>query len=268
MESENQRQWKELNLASFSERVVAFSVDLSLAVAGYIFSHALIFRHDSVLSSAHQAEWTALWTFLFLLYQAYFSGEGRSSLGKRLLGLRVVDMDGHPLSLGQSGMRSASYLLSSILDIGFLWSLFNPARQCWHDMVVGSVVIEEHPKAAAARALTRAAAFACLSLVAGLWYWNNVASPRYHRLMNVAYAQVGMKELGQLETIYRLQNGRYTDNFFALAPLSAQPRAFMRNMSNLFDPKTGVQITATDDKYRITAHAMDDNRTLVALNGP
>jgi len=165
-------------------------------------------------------------------------------------------------------MRSVTYLASSILDLGFLWSLFNVDRQCWHDMVVASVVITHQPKSVPARAFVRVAACGCMSLVAGLWYWNNVAADRYHRILNVAYAQVGMSELNQLQSIYHLKHHHYAENINDLAPLSAEPQTFRSNMDELFDSRKGIRIQAGKDKYTITAHAMDDNRTLVALNGP
>jgi uncharacterized RDD family membrane protein YckC len=268
MEKNNELSLEGLELASFSERVVAFVLDILLAAGGYAISHMVIFRADSVIGSPHAAEWTVLWTFLFVLYQTYFSSEGRTSLGKLLLGLAVVDEQGQPLAIGQAGLRSISYLLSSILDLGFLWSLFNPHRQCWHDMVVASVVVRQERRSEASHALVRVAAAACMALIGGLWYWNHVAEPRYTQIMNVAYANVGMAELKQLQRIYHLKHHRYANDISQLAPLSPEPDQFAQNMSNLFDHKAGVEIKADRDSYTVTARAMDDNRTLVALNGP
>ena len=258
----------ERHLASFSDRVVAFSIDVALFVAGYFLTLKAIFPDYAALVNPHQRTWTALWTVLFLGYQGYASGEGRASLGKSLMRLRVVDTDGRPLSLGSSAVRSVSYLLSSVLNLGFLWTFFNPARQGWHDMVVGSVVVEHGRRGARWRFASRAAASGLAALVAGLWYWNNFAAPRYRRVMEVGYAQVGLEELKQLERLYHLKHGKYANNLLDLAPLTGAPQVFMTDMAALFDPKLGVDIRTTNTGYQIVAHAVDPERTLVAFNGP
>lgn len=264
METETDKLSQEPDLASFSERVLAFSLDGAIFVLGYHLSFGLLLPADA--GADKYAIWTALWTFLFLIYQAYFSCEGRVSLGKRLLGLRVVGLDREPLSLGQAAMRSAAYLVSSILNLGFLWSLFNPARQCWHDMAVGSLVVVEHPKGLGAMRLARAGSLACLALLAGAWAWTYVWEPRYHRIMTMAYAHVGLAEMQELQKAYHERNGRYAESVFALSSVSPAPMNFLADMAALFDPEAGISITATDKGYTIVARARDPWRTPVSIS--
>ena len=99
-----------------------------------------MFRKYSVFINPYTGQWALLWTGFFLVYQGYLSCEGRRSLGKAAMGLRVVGREGEALGLGAAAMRSALYVVSSILNLGFLWSLLNPERRCWHDMAVGSRV--------------------------------------------------------------------------------------------------------------------------------
>lgn len=267
MASERDDELGELNLATFGDRVVAFTADIALAAAGYFLTLKLAFPAYGVLMNPHSGRWVILWTALFLIYQALMGGEGRVSLGKRLVGIRVVTADGEPLTLGQSLLRSATYLVSSVLNLGFLWSLFNPAKQCWHDLVVGSVVVESRPRAPFERVLVKAGATACLSFFAGLWYWNTLAAPRYHQLMDVAYAQVALEEIATLQRIHRRRHGRYADNLLTLAPLTGQPLTFMQDMTNLFDVKSGVRITTSRKGFTILARAMDSARTPVTFSG-
>lgn len=262
-ESEN----ADLNLAGFGDRLVAFSADIALAAAGYFLTLKLAFPAYAVFLNPHSGRWLALWTALFLVYQGLMSGEGRVSLGKRLVGIRVVTVDGEPLTLGQSLLRSVTYLVSSVLNLGFLWSLFNPAKQCWHDLVVGSVVVESRPRAPFERVLIRAGSVACLSFFAGLWYWNTLAAPRYYQIMDVAYAQVALEEIALLQKVHRRQTGRYADNLLALAPLTGQPLAFMRDMTGLFDVKAGIKIKTSKKGFTILARAMDVGRTPVTYSG-
>ena len=254
-----------VELAAFSERVLAFSLDAGLFVAGYYLSFRLAFpRYPLVLHPA-MAYWHFLWVALFVIYQAFFSSEGRASLGKALLGLRVLQ-DGESLSLRHAVLRSALYPVSAILGLGFLWALFSRERQCWHDMVVGSVVVRERPFRGGRSLLIRAGAGFCLLLLAGLGMWAFVWGPRYHRIMMVAYAKVGLKEMAQLQQLHRLEKARYADDLFGLAEASVDPNGFLAGAGNLLDVKSLV-FANTEQGFTIVARALDDQRTVVRISG-
>lgn len=170
--------------------------------------------------------------------------------------------------LRRAAMRSTGYLLSSILGAGFLWSLFNPAGQGWHDLIVGSVVVEVRPKRPGLRGLVRAGACACLLGFSSLWTWEYLIAADYYRNMTIAYTHVGLQELAQLQEIYRRRTGRYADNLLSLAAVSGDAKGFMLDMGALFDPKAGIRIRATSAGYRIDAKSRDVKSTPVSLIGP
>ncbi|MCX5797666.1 MAG: RDD family protein [Elusimicrobia bacterium] len=254
-------------LAAFSERVVAFSLDVALFVACYYVSLALVFRKQPVALNPYTGQWSLLWTGFFLLYQAYLSCEGRRSLGKAALGIRVVDRSGEALGLGAAALRSALYVASSIMNLGFLWALFNPARRCWHDLAVGSLVVRDTARPGGARPLVRLAAAGCIAVFLGVVAWKHVIGPRYQRNMDIAYARVGVMEIAKLETIHHRKFGVYAKDLLALAPLSGAPDAFMRDMANLLDVDSGIRIEADAKGYTITARATDDRKTLIIQKG-
>jgi hypothetical protein len=67
-----------------------------------------------------------------------------ATLGEIVLNLRVEKLDGGSLigDYGTALMRALSSLLSLLpLGLGFLWILFDPQRQTWHDKISGSVVV-------------------------------------------------------------------------------------------------------------------------------
>ncbi|MEK7857500.1 MAG: RDD family protein [Elusimicrobiota bacterium] len=257
---------EEHRLARFSERALAFSIDYALFALGYLLSLKLFFPMYALGLNPHSSLWVALWTALFIVYQGYASSEGRQSLGKSLLGLRVVDLGGHePLGLFDGIIRSLGYLVSSILSLGFAWSALSPNAQAFHDLAVGSVVVTDRPFGRGL--LVRAGALLSLSLFAGAWLWQNVYETRYNRIMTVAYSHVGLDRLTQLQSAYHRKNGRYADNLLSLATVSGDPANFLRSMAALFDTRAGIQFQTTAKGYTILARANDSRRTQVTISG-
>lgn len=61
--------------------------------------------------------------------------------GKLLMGVRVVRLDGQPLTIRCALLRYAGYWLSAIpLGLGFLWVLVDDERRAWHDKLAGTCV--------------------------------------------------------------------------------------------------------------------------------
>jgi uncharacterized RDD family membrane protein YckC len=64
------------------------------------------------------------------------------TIGKMITGIRVVRSDGRPVSLLWATVRFLAYVPSGLLlCAGFLWILWDPERQGWHDMLADTVVI-------------------------------------------------------------------------------------------------------------------------------
>ncbi len=83
----------------------------------------------------------------FLIGIGYFVtawAGGGMTLGKMVLGLRVVRADGTNLGWTKSILRYVGYIVSGIvLSLGFLWINIDKLRQGWHDKFAGSYVVRE-----------------------------------------------------------------------------------------------------------------------------
>lgn len=84
-----------------------------------------------------------------VVYYTYLHGKWGQTLGKRLLGLRVVrSQDGGPISYGTAAWRVAFEYLLAVLTCGIgalidvLWILFDPNRQALHDKVAKTYVVK------------------------------------------------------------------------------------------------------------------------------
>jgi uncharacterized RDD family membrane protein YckC len=76
---------------------------------------------------------------------AYFSGlwfwKG-TTIGGIVIGLKVVRADGKPLTFPVTLVRSLAAAFSVfVLFLGYLWIIWDPEKQGWHDKIAGTVVL-------------------------------------------------------------------------------------------------------------------------------
>jgi|SRR5690625_4144996 len=85
--------------------------------------------------------------FLLLVMAAFFIGfwwHDGQTLGMRAWHLRLQSQDGKPPSMRQLIIRLVVALLSwAAGGLGYLWSLFDPQRRTWHDLVSGTQILYE-----------------------------------------------------------------------------------------------------------------------------
>ncbi|MFJ8003544.1 RDD family protein [Streptomyces fagopyri] len=87
-----------------------------------------------------------------VVYDALPTARWGRTLGKRLCGIEVRDIEGHePPSFGPALRRWLVYSVPGVLGIGVvgvLWCLFDrPWRQCWHDKAAHTFVAARPPSA-------------------------------------------------------------------------------------------------------------------------
>ena len=84
---------------------------------------------------------------LSLIYYVGSWVKSGQTLGKTLVGVKIVNTDGTPLSGGKAFLRYIGYIISGIVaSLGFLWLAFDRKRQGWHDKLAGTVVVDEDTK--------------------------------------------------------------------------------------------------------------------------
>ncbi|NMB76414.1 MAG: RDD family protein [Myxococcales bacterium] len=81
-----------------------------------------------------------------LAYLTLFAAIGGQTLGKMILGLRVVTRAGHSLGAVRALLRLFGMFLASLPGLaGFLWAAFDRERRGWHDYVSGTLVVRLRP---------------------------------------------------------------------------------------------------------------------------
>ena len=79
----------------------------------------------------------------FIYYAVLESSEQQATWGKRLIGLRVTDLDGGQISFGRAAGRFFAKIVSYLtLLIGFLMQPFTTRKQALHDILAGTLVVK------------------------------------------------------------------------------------------------------------------------------
>ena len=78
------------------------------------------------------------WLYSSLLESSSWQG----TVGKKLIGLRVTDLNGHRISFGNATGRYFAKILSSMIClVGFIMVAFTEKRQGLHDQLAGTLVV-------------------------------------------------------------------------------------------------------------------------------
>jgi len=84
--------------------------------------------------------------FSFFLSAAYYifmiATQDGQTLGKRLMGIRVIRQDGHKIDYSTAILRFIGSLISAaVFGFGYLAALFNNQKLTWHDRIAKTYVI-------------------------------------------------------------------------------------------------------------------------------
>ncbi|MDF2614676.1 MAG: hypothetical protein K0S71_2462 [Clostridia bacterium] len=84
-------------------------------------------------------------TITTILYFAVLEGSSmQATLGKKVVGIKVVDSNGNGISIGEALIRSLCRMLSGcILGIGYFMALWDDNRQALHDKLAGTYVVTD-----------------------------------------------------------------------------------------------------------------------------
>ncbi|MBI4476020.1 MAG: RDD family protein [Acidobacteria bacterium] len=118
--------------ALFRDRLAAFVLDIILIL---VAQQILDLGGATIRDSA--------FFLLLLAYHVGFWTWKATTVGGIICQLRVVRVDGAPLSFADALVRGLSSIFSlAVLGIGCFWILRDPERQAWHDKIAGTYVVK------------------------------------------------------------------------------------------------------------------------------
>jgi uncharacterized RDD family membrane protein YckC len=135
-----------LEPADFGQRLGAFLFDLLLfmiVLMAATFMLSASSKRSIVSSNAMLAAFYGLGFVLFALNFVLLAGRAGQTVGKRLVGIRIVREDGEPIGIVQVLLRHCvGYTLSTLgAFLGFLWVIWDAKHQGWHDKIARTVVV-------------------------------------------------------------------------------------------------------------------------------
>jgi uncharacterized RDD family membrane protein YckC len=121
--------------AGFWRRFAAMVIDGILIGA----VTAMIEATDASTAVAVIAATAVVWIY----WVALEGGPRGQTLGKMALGIRVVDRDtSGPIGYGRAFLRRIVAIVSTaVIYLGYLWMLWDPEKQTWHDKAARALVV-------------------------------------------------------------------------------------------------------------------------------
>jgi uncharacterized RDD family membrane protein YckC/DNA-binding HxlR family transcriptional regulator len=141
-----QRKESQLPLASIKKRIPAFLIDFALILA---ITMAIIFL-PQIISISRESFFTSLTsTVLFItigllwVYSTLLEGFNSQTIGKRIMGLKVVRTDGKKMSYDHAAVRNFGKILPLLpFDLIIGWRLKNSTFMRYFDKFAGTTVID------------------------------------------------------------------------------------------------------------------------------
>jgi len=120
--------------AGFWRRFAAVLID------GLITSPFIIVDHWSWSFEGNYA----LSSLAFIVYETILVSQwGGYTVGKKIMGIRVVTTAGKQLDWVKSFVRAVSKILSGIpFGLGYFWMRWDKKSQTWHDKIADTFVVE------------------------------------------------------------------------------------------------------------------------------
>ena len=137
-------------VVGFGRRFLAILIDgffIFFASMLIAFLMGMIWMVLGWWTSANDWPWITVTAILMLVVSlVYYNGKWVQSsgqtLGKMMLGIRIVNWDGSPLTTGKMFLRYLGYIVSAFFaSMGFIWVAIDKKRRGWHDLIAGTYVV-------------------------------------------------------------------------------------------------------------------------------
>ena len=132
------------SLAGFFPRATAFIIDLVIVA---VIAYATLQLSFMVAGGGGTRGMNYIYPVLFLLASTYFiflHALGGKTIGKMLMGIRLISDEGRDVGIWNAFLRWFGYFISAaVMMAGFFWAIFDSGGQTWHDKIAGTYVVKD-----------------------------------------------------------------------------------------------------------------------------
>ncbi|MCH8065958.1 MAG: RDD family protein [Chloroflexi bacterium] len=113
-------------------------------LAGYLIDVGILLVIDVISVFIIATVWSNLFSIVISFGYVVLLNANGGTLGKRMLDMRLQNREtGENIGIGMAVIRYFVALVSGLaILIGYLWSIWDPNKQTWHDKAAGSVVVK------------------------------------------------------------------------------------------------------------------------------
>jgi len=133
----------EIRFGGFWIRVGAYLIDMVILNIVIFLSLSLLPGGSDLLIDSFEAVFIPIAIFGWLYFAGLHSSKWQASVGKKALGLKVVDKEFNRISFVRAtGRHFAEVLSAMIIFIGYLMVAWTKKKQGLHDMIAGTYVVK------------------------------------------------------------------------------------------------------------------------------
>ncbi|MCM8785786.1 MAG: RDD family protein [Candidatus Omnitrophica bacterium] len=161
---------EEIKYANLSLRFLAFIIDIIVFWSIYAITFRIFFPfanlnyYENLINNFYsgkfdfsEAIYIIIKTFIFLiifflifsLYKTLIVGKFGASLGKMIVGIKIVDENCNKIYFKTAFIREVIVkqiiypIFFFISFLGYLWAIWDKRKQTWHDKIARTIVIKE-----------------------------------------------------------------------------------------------------------------------------
>jgi uncharacterized RDD family membrane protein YckC len=131
-------------MAQSSDTVTYELADVGTRLIAIIIDNIILGVIAGVLYNLFGGTGYGLSFFAGLAYNWYFwTRKDGQTPGKSLMKIKVIKMDGSPISDTDAILRYVGYYISGFfLLLGYLWAIWDENKQGWHDKIANTYVVK------------------------------------------------------------------------------------------------------------------------------
>jgi len=257
---------KEFIIAGFNERFLAYLIDTLPFVFLNYYTLTLAIKNGFITySSSIETKWKIIWSIIFIIYETIFTSGGRRTIGKKILGIKVISKDGNNLSLSKAFIRAIGYFISSFtFNIGYLLALTNSKRISLHDFLASSLVVKTKEKSAFVEGVILTLSWGLMAFFIANWANRTILKPTPLEQKQINEARRTLAKLAKLEEIHYRKYGFYTNDLKKLAELTGNINAVRYELSKTLE-KGSLEIASNGKSFIISAKAKNWRKTRIQI---